>query len=175
MEQVAYPLCYIKKQTAMNTSQREHLKKYILDRVDRSGPCWNWKKSTRNGYGQAYLGTTAYAHRVSYLAFNGDIPDGMQVCHACDNRKCCNPKHLWLGTNADNVADMVSKGRNSPPPLITRRGEDNPLSKLTKVQVAEIRAMYAGGGVSQLEIGHRYGVHQMTISRIVRRKRWAKE
>lgn len=80
--------------------------------------CWEWQASTRqSGYGQFYVPgpngekLMEQAHRVSYMLTFGDIPDGLHVCHACDNPLCVNPDHLWLGTRNDNMQDMARKGR----------------------------------------------------------------
>jgi hypothetical protein len=85
--------------------------------VKSPGECWNWK-AFRNirGYGMCgALGKIRSAHRVAWMFSNGPIPDGLCVCHKCDNRACCNPDHLFLGTVQDNVKDAVAKGRHFVP------------------------------------------------------------
>lgn len=85
-----------------------------MDRyVERTGTCWLWIGSLRNnGYGRVTMGNRSLAaHRVSYEYHVGPIPDGMNVLHSCDVRNCVNPAHLRLGTNRENTADMISRGR----------------------------------------------------------------
>lgn len=83
---------------------------------DKSG-CWLWTGSVSpTGYGRiAFKGTQHQAHRISYQLFKGDFDKSLFVCHTCDVRNCVNPKHLFLGTNKDNMMDMVKKGRNRNP------------------------------------------------------------
>lgn len=80
--------------------------------------CWNWKGSLRNGYGRMIAGSrldktrkSVTAHVFSYKAFVGEVPEGLFVLHKCDNKKCCNPSHLFVGTKKDNALDMVAKNR----------------------------------------------------------------
>jgi hypothetical protein len=105
----------------------------------------------------------------------GPIPAGMKVCHHCDNPPCVRPDHLFLGTTKDNAEDMVRKGRNAAAILamsIRRRGEGSTSAKLTTGQVIEMRRLYDQGGISCAELGRRYGIHAVSASLIVRRKRW---
>jgi hypothetical protein len=133
--------------------------------------CWEWTGGLdRTGYGQTHCDypiRSVKAHRVSYFLEHGPIPDHLCVCHRCDNRKCVNPAHLFLGTPAENSADMVVKNRSFKP-----KGEKHGASKLTALQVREIRSIYASGGISQRLLGLKYGIGQQSVYGIVNRQRW---
>ena len=95
----------------------KNLKSYLWERVELepNTGCWLWSLHLdRYGYGQtAHKSKRITAHRLSYIAFKGPIPNGLSVCHKCDTPACINPDHLWLGTNKQNAEDSVKKGRRS--------------------------------------------------------------
>jgi hypothetical protein len=94
------------------------MRKVVKDNI--SG-CWNWTGNTTKGYGQFRIGKSmVYTHRFSFEVHKGQIPDKMLVCHTCDNTRCLNPDHLWIGSNKENSEDKVKKGRES-----SGRGEKN--------------------------------------------------
>jgi hypothetical protein len=142
-------------------------------KVDKSGECWVWTAFIgKNGYGQfSHESERTYAHRFSYVSAYGPIPPGLCVCHHCDNRACVRPDHFFLGTRADNLADMRRKGRGSVPPRSDRRGERVPGSKLTAKDVLEIRRL-AAAGVKQVRLAETFGIAFGTVSGIVRRRTW---
>lgn len=132
--------------------------------------CWEWRGPLNsNGYGRfATDNRQELAHRVAFRLFRGEVPAGMNVCHACDNRLCVNPDHLWAGTQSENLLDAVAKGRMVPPNVAP---EDNGNAKLQPPQVAEIRAAYRDG-VLQRVLATRFRVSVSTISGIVNNKTW---
>lgn len=153
------------------------------EHVDRSGECWLWTgKRLPRGYGQVSIHHQwRYAHRASWELHNGPIPEGMDICHRCDNPPCVNPAHLFLGTRRDNVHDMMAKGRGAfgdrhPSRLHPEnlpRGSARPESRLTEDAVRAIRDRYKAGGISQSQLGREYGVTQATIFRALHGVCWA--
>lgn len=128
--------------------------------------CWEWTGSRWNGYGtlSGDGGATLKAHRASWSLFRGEIPNGLHVLHHCDNRACVRPSHLFLGTNRDNMQDMVNKGRSN-------RGEKNGQSRLTEQLVRDIRAARKSGETLS-SIAARIGVDHVTVWQAARHKRW---
>jgi hypothetical protein len=165
-------------------------------RKDQDG-CWRWTGHCRrtNGYGTIRISEQSkLAHRVSWEMANGPIPDGTFVCHRCDNPPCVNPAHLFLGTVADNAADMVAKGRQakgddagprkhiaSRPrgdrhpyrlrPELVKRGERHGMARLTEVAVRDIRARYPQ--VSAASLAAEHGVRANAVWKIATRRAWA--
>jgi hypothetical protein len=134
------------------------------------GVCWFWTAGKTGGYGRFRLnGRCMLAHRIAYKELVGAIPDGLFVCHHCDNPACVNPEHLFLGTCADNVTDMMKKGRG-----IKAKGEKHWKSKLSDGDVVEIRRRVAAVEYeSQTKLGKEFGVSNQLISRIASRGIWA--
>ena len=138
-----------------------------------SDECWPWTGSVSSwGYGDAYyLGRRTNASRIAYSLANNVIPDGMVVCHSCDNRLCCNPSHLWVGTQGDNVRDCNEKKRGRG--QFSQGEHPRHAAKITPATVLEIRRLHFIDGVSQSEIGRRIGLHSSTVSRAVRGESWS--
>lgn len=131
------------------------------------GPCWEWRGCRKaKGYGKlgSFRGRTRVAHQVAFEAHVGPIAPGMFVLHRCDNPPCINPAHLFLGTKAENNADMASKGRAA-------QGERHPVAKMTAADVAKIRSL-ADAGMSQHEVARRFGIAQSTARDIIMRRSW---
>jgi len=128
--------------------------------------CWPWVASRkRQGYGQFKLdGGMRLTHRVIWELMYGEIPDGMNVCHRCDNPPCVNPSHLFLGTQADNMADMTKKGRQAS-------GERHPKAKLSLADVRNIRERNATGE-STTALAREFGISNIGVSSVVRGAYW---
>lgn len=167
--------------------RRKSIENSLWKKVLKTDTCWNWQGKT-NKYGYGLLSITDYtkrsldgsrwsqkevrAHRISWEITKGSIDSGLCVCHKCDNRLCVNPDHLFLGTPAENAADMVTKGRGAKGEKVAHPGESNPAAKLTAIEVQEIRNIYSTQSYSQAELGRRYGVTQAMISKIVQHRAW---
>ncbi len=138
-------------------------------KIGEPSVCWEFKgKLFSNGYGDFRMNAVStMAHRVSYFIANGELPDDLVVCHHCDNRRCVNPQHLFIGTQVDNMQDMMQKGRNKP-----ARGEKGGKSKLTDNDVRSIRQL-AISGMFHREIAAKFGVSTKQITVIVNRIQWS--
>ena len=141
-----------------------------MDLSDLRG-CWPWMAGHfTKGYGCVWLDDKAVrTHRVVWELIYGPIPEGLQVLHSCDNRPCCNPEHLFLGTNQDNVDDRTRKGRGKRPDQV---GEKNPSVKLNEENVKEIYNLYKTGYFSQEELGISFGVTSSNIRHILEGRTW---
>lgn len=140
-------------------------------KIAKAGPddCWEWQGAldTTTGYGlMSAVGIGQRSHRLAWVFANGAIPmlnkrRSMSVCHTCDNRKCCNPAHLWLGSDSENIRDCIAKGR-------LQRGAKHYRAKLTEDQVRAIRKDPRPSRV----IGPEYGIRQGTVCWIRSGKGW---
>lgn len=138
---------------------------YVWSRVEKTGECWLWKGSLNpDGYGKITLpvnesNRTIAAHRLVWEMVKGEIPKGLLCCHSCDVRHCVNPSHIWLGTQKENIQDMVRKGRKP--------------SKLKPKQVLEIYALLQENTLTYREIGQRFGVGTTIVRDIGSGKKWS--
>lgn len=154
----------------------ESIQKRFFDKVNKngpipthvtvSGPCWEWIGGLKRGggYGDIRIGRKMVrAHRLSWELHIGAIPTGHDVLHKCDNTKCVNPDHLFIGNDTDNVRDRVSKGRNAH-----ILGDDNPFAKLTTQNVFEIRSSTD----KTSELAKRYNVTYEQVWKIRKGRAW---
>jgi len=176
----------------MRASTGELLKARFWAKVKISGGCWEWQ-ANRNpfGYGQIRIeGIPRNSHRVSWELAHGPIPPKMRVLHKCDNPPCVRPDHLFLGTQADNMRDMVAKGRGLTAeqqaairpasgdnhysrrnPELVRRGVNHHYAKLDDDKVRAIRNAYVDG-VSVPSLAREYVVSEASISNVIKRRTW---
>lgn len=148
-----------------NTHGLSHQKK--LDYyTDKTGDCWEWTGLLNdNGYGKIYInGKLESAHRIAWRLGRGGIKDNLHVLHKCDNRKCVNPDHLFLGTNNDNIRDKVNKNRQP-------HGEGVYCAKLNDGSVLEIKRRVANGE-SQTKLAEEYGVTQVAVGHVIGGRTW---
>lgn len=145
----------------------------LWEKIKIAGPneCWEWQGSLDfGGYGHIAdeTGKTKKAHRIVKELSGSNIVN-FHVCHSCDNRRCCNPAHLFLGTHAENIQDRHDKGRTVLPSPMP--GEQNPRAKLSEFDVNEIRWLYAANHPPR-ELAKTFSVSKSTIGLIVRRATW---
>jgi hypothetical protein len=162
----------VKGYAARNGSHPVPLAVRLWLKVDKRGPdeCWPWlAHRDKDGYGRIRLGgrgsPDVQASRVVWEVTYGPIPEGLCVLHRCDNPPCCNPAHLFLGSDADNRADKIAKRRHSA-------GLTHGRLRINREQGAEILVLWAHG-VTQREIAEHYGVSSQLISLVCLRKTWA--
>ncbi len=146
----------------------------FFKKIGEADTCWEWNAAkTDKGYGQTtYKGKIVYAHRLAYSLIDEDFDifdSSVLVLHHCDNPSCVRPNHLFKGDHSDNRWDQIVKGRDgskgSP-------GEDHGMSKLTEIEVLEIRRIYALGNWSYADLATEYNVGWTTIQKIVKRTTW---
>jgi hypothetical protein len=142
--------------------------------------CWEWQGNRdKDGYGilSHWNGKNARAHVVSYELFVGKIPKRhgkkrLFPCHSCDNPPCINPNHLWLGTNQQNMEDMIKKGRDRKALGENHSGEFNPNAKLNLDEAKEIKRLYAKKHYSYSELADMFSVSKGTIAHIIKERNW---
>lgn len=161
--------CAVPFQSVSHNTKFCSMRCALVSRIDRSGDpdgCWPWMgyRDPVNGYGRLHhAGVKGLAHRLFFTLLTGPIPNDLLVCHTCDNPPCMNPRHLWLGTIADNNADKMAKGRE-----YRARGDDHVQVKLTSEIVSAIRASTE----PNVMLAVHYGVTRQHIRGIRIRKTW---
>ena len=153
----------------MQLSQSDINRFWSKVKIASPDECWEWGGyiGPPGGYGRLQVNhVPLYAHRIAYVLAYNEIPSGGIVCHSCDNPKCVNPAHLWIGTQADNVADRVRKGRTA-----RQYGESAGNAKLTRSTVLEIRRKFSEG-VRQVQLAREYGISKPHIHSIVHNVKW---
>lgn len=145
--------------------------------------CWMFLGGEmKKKYGQICFGnTTMTSHRFAYYLTHGELPEGMDICHHCDQPACVNPSHLYAGTRAENLRDMTVRNRRArgdshgsrTHPERVRRGEIHSASKLTEYQVKEIRRLYRPRVTTVPMLAAQFGVSRGTVFAIIQRKTWA--
>lgn len=159
-----------KSKMPLKKTPEERFWKFV-DRC-REDECWEWHGAfiggKRGGYGSFGIRSkTVLAHRFSYEIHKGKIPKGLLVCHSCDNRKCVNPKHLWIGTDKDNSLDRETKGRS-----VDNHGEKCGKAKLTWIQVKKIREMRTKNSYTYKQLGELFKTTDTNIHLIIKNQTW---
>ncbi|MBE5251590.1 HNH endonuclease [Mixta sp. Marseille-Q2057] len=152
----------------------EHLARRLTNgcSINEQTGCWEWQRHTNNaGYGKLTInGRGVYAHRLAYQLVKGELPEGLDAMHSCDNPKCINPEHLVAGTRSQNMKDCSARGRAKIPTSI-KRGESNGAAKLREVDVRSIKRLLEKG-CTQREIADRFGISQSQVSHIKLGRAW---
>jgi predicted XRE-type DNA-binding protein len=150
-------------------TEKDKQRFYRKVKFGSSDDCWEWNAYTYRGYGRLFVNKkSTLAHRISYIIFYGkQILDDMQVCHKCDNRKCVNPNHLFIGTNQDNALDMEQKGRGRHP-----KWSNHWNAKITEKDVIDIRNLYHNEKITLKKIANIYKLNWGSVSQIVSGKCW---
>jgi hypothetical protein len=146
------------------------LKFWAKINIKNNDDCWNWLGYLNSGYGViGYEGKDYKAHRIAYMITYQieNLPSNIFCCHVCDNRKCCNPNHIFLGTSADNVHDMENKGRSKHP-----NGSKNGMAKISEENALEIRRLYATGQYNFSQLSKLYPINDWMIASIIYGKNW---
>jgi hypothetical protein len=146
------------------------LEERFWSKVNKTESCWEWTAGKcSDGYGNFMTDRNEGSHRVAWRFSRGHDAGEMHVLHRCDNRACVNPSHLFLGTHADNMADMASKGRKPG-----KRRMDSPRAAvLPEKSMTGIRYAYSMFGLTQKEIAAAMGCSQQLVSLVIRGERWA--
>lgn len=159
---------YLTKYKLTKNSEESNFIKF-LNKIDISSPnkCWEYPEILDDHYGTATLnGQTIPAHRFSaYFFLNFDLNSEFFICHKCDNKRCVNPHHLFVGTCADNMQDLVNKDKQ-------RRGTQINTNRLTEKQVNEIKKLYTTGKYSWKNLGILFNVSKPTIGAILKKRNW---
>jgi hypothetical protein len=160
-------------------------------KIGRDDECWPWQSHLDgHGYGIFFIGQKRFAaHRIALTLSIGGLNAALNSCHSCDTPICCNPRHLFAGTQADNIQDMIRKGRDGcltknklsgdrhwmrKKPELIARGERANKSALTEADIRAIRGEYQpqAKGANLYDLSRKYGISATTICNIVNRKTW---
>lgn len=162
--------------TDASSAHNQELRFMRKVQIGRDGDCWRWIGAfVPNGYGYFSLNRRVmHAHRAAFMLFRGPIPAGLNICHQCDNQWCVNPEHLWPGTQKENIADCIAKGRKVDPPVTDWQNRTKPhhWQKLSENEVKRIKRRLADGD-RQADIARDFRVRPEAISKIKLGQRWA--